>query len=74
MSHSPHFARFANGLSSAVVIAAVLACAYTFGKRITTAEASIGQFPGDTISGLAFPNKVDSESGSGQVVTTQWFA
>jgi len=67
MSHSPHFARLANGLSSVVVIAAVVACAYTFGKRITTAEASIGQFPGDTISGLAFPNKADSESGSGQV-------
>src|SRR5262245_58621228 len=64
MNPSP-YTRFANGLSSAVVIAAVVACAYTAGKRISVAEAFTGQIASDTDtdSGQPVPTKPDSEPG-----------
>lgn len=39
MKQSPFYARFANGLSSVVVLIALMGCAYTLGKRIRTVEA-----------------------------------
>src|SRR5215467_5030830 len=42
MNKSPYYARFASGLSSAVVLMALMGCAYTLGKRIRTVEAFAG--------------------------------
>jgi len=72
MNPSP-YRRFANGLSSAVVIAAVVACAYTAGKRISIAEAFSGQIASDTDidSGQPVPAKPDSEPGSPRTGTAK---
>jgi len=72
MNPSP-YARFASGLSSAVVIAAVVACGYTAGKRISIVEAFAGQFASDTDteSGQPVPPKVGSEAGSARAASAK---
>src|SRR5262249_35210100 len=64
------YTRFTNGLSSAVVIAAVVACGYTAGKRISIVEAFAGQIAGDRDAGSdqPAPAKPDSEANSDQFV------
>jgi len=66
------YRRFANGLSSAVVIAAVVGCAYTAGKRISIAEAFAGPLASDTEgSGQPAPARSDSEAGSERASTVK---
>jgi 3D (Asp-Asp-Asp) domain-containing protein len=60
MNQSPYYARFVNGFSSAVVLIALMGCAYTFGKRIRTAEA----FSGPVASNAITDRAVDPDAGS----------
>jgi 3D (Asp-Asp-Asp) domain-containing protein len=70
MSQSPYYPRFANGVSSAVVLIAVLGSCYTFGKRISSVEAFVGPIavgaaadqPADSNAGLS-PNPAPMPAG-----------
>ena len=64
MNQSPYYARFANGLTSVVVLIALMGCAYTFGKRLRTAEAFASPVASDTASDTDVDQAVDGDAGS----------
>jgi 3D (Asp-Asp-Asp) domain-containing protein len=64
LNPSPYL-RFAHGLSGAILIGVVLACGYTFGKRISSAEAAVDQTGSDIT--LSRPDSSKPDSGTGSV-------
>lgn len=66
MDHSPLYTRFANGLSTAVLIVVLMACGYVFGKKIRIAEAAGAQQASDTGSGQPGSTRPNPSNGSGQ--------